>query len=158
MYWSAGERPLHGSRLSKLLTLYEQNYVQLRLLLPALKQLPVGVYWSRHPACLDLRVQVLEQARYTSTINLSYVFDHSRLCRAAPDLQVRVYHDARSAEVLSGLIHGHRYTRRSVRSLIDSWQANRFLYKWLRYCRFREHALNEGLPPTERDDTPPVTG
>lgn len=139
MYWSAGEKPLSNSQLAKLLTLYEQNYVLIRLLVPRLQEMPQGVYWSRVEHCLDLRLQVLEISPYTTTVNLSYVFDGSTRGHAAPDLQVRVYHDARSTEALSGLVHGHRLTTRTVRTLEGSWQLNRFLYKWLRYCRHRGH-------------------
>lgn len=142
MYWSAGEKPLSNSQLAKLLTLYEQNYVQMRMLIPRLQSMEAGVYWSRLDNCLDLRLQVLEVSPYTTTINLSYVFDGNTRGHAAPDLQIRVYHDARSAEVLSGLVHGHRLTTRAVRTLVGSWHLNRFLYKWIRYCRFRGHAFD----------------
>lgn len=139
MYWSAGEKPLSNSQLAKLLALYEQNYVLIRLLVPRLQEMRPGVYWSRLGHCLDLRLQVLEISPYTTTVNLSYVFDGSTRGHAAPDLQIRVYHDARSTEALSGLVHGHRLTTRTVRTLEGSWQLNRFLYKWLRYCRHRGH-------------------
>ncbi len=142
MYWSAGEKPLSNSQLAKLLTLYEQNYVQVRMLIPKLQTMATGVYWSRLESCLDLRLQVLEVSPYTTTINLSYVFDGSTRGHAAPDLQIRVYHDARSAEALSGLVHGHRLTTRNVRTLIGSWHLNRFLFKWLSYCRFRGHGFD----------------
>lgn len=142
MYWSAGEKPLSNSQLAKLMTLYEQNYVQARMLIPRLQSMDAGVYWSRVEGCLDLRLQILEVSPYTTTINLSYVFDGDTRGHAAPDLQIRVYHDARSAEALSGLVHGHRLTTRSVRTLEGSWHLNRFLYKWLRYCRFRGHAFD----------------
>lgn len=141
MQWAAGDKPLSNSQLAKLLTLYEQNYVQVRMLIPQLQELSPGVYWSQVDNCLDLRLQVLESSPYTTTINLSYVFDGQTRAHAAPDLQIRVYHDARSTEALSGLMHGHRLTTRRVRSLNGSWQLNRFLYKWLRYCRHRGHSF-----------------
>lgn len=141
MHWSAGEEPLSNSQLAKLLALYEQNYIQARMLIPQLQSMEVGVYWSRMDDCLDLRLQVLEISPYTTTINLSYVFDGSTRGHAAPDLQLRIYHDARSTEAMSGLVHGHRLTTRRVRTLSSSWHLNRFLYKWLRYCRYRGHSF-----------------
>jgi len=141
--WSLGQKPLSSSQLAELMQLYEQNYVQMRMLVPELQQLQRSELWSRVEECLDLRLVINETSPYTTTVNLSYVFDNDTGPRIAPDLEVRVYHDARSAEVMSGLLHGKRFEARRVRSLEGSWRLNRFLYKWLRYCRFRGHSFSE---------------
>jgi len=88
-----------------------------------------------------------EQTPYTSTLRLTYRFIESEgdtpRAIAEPDLMLRVYHDARSAEVISGLIHGQQHVQRKTRGLDNSWQLNRFLYKWLRYLRHRGHNLSD---------------
>jgi len=62
----------------------------------------------------------------------------------APDFEIRVYHDARTAEVVSGLLHGQQHVERKTRNLDDSWRLNRYLYKWLSYILRRGHRLQWG--------------
>jgi uncharacterized protein YqiB (DUF1249 family) len=63
---------------------------------------------------------------------------------ADPDLQIRVYHDARLAEVRS-CARWHRHeVLQSIRSelardLGDRWLRNIMLNKWLDYCVERGH-------------------
>lgn len=130
-------------RFGNLMELYEKNYMQLRLLIPQLKQGPISTAVSRVPGCLTLYMQLTEQSPYTSTLRLTYRFvsrgEPNPRGIAEPDLYIRVYHDARSAEVLSGLLHGQQHIPRKTRGLEGSWKLNRFLYKWLRYLLFRGH-------------------
>ncbi len=119
--------------------LYEQNYMLTRLLIPGLKKIGTGEHTSRIEGCLPLYLNVLEKEKYTTTLSLSYRFRERSKYPKQPDLIVRVYHDANTAEVMRGLIHGQRYTRRMSRTLDESWKLNRFLYKWLRYCLYRGH-------------------
>jgi len=136
-------RPKHKTtdRFGNLMELYEQNYMLLRLLAPRLKHANVSTAISVMPGCLDLYLQLTEQSPYTSTLRMTYRFVDESESRASaePDLYIRVYHDARSAEVMSGLLHGQRHTPRATRQLDNSWQLNRFLYKWLRYLLYRGH-------------------
>ncbi len=122
--------------------LYEQNYLLVRLLIPALRDLSLGDYVSEIDQCLPLHLRVTEKEKYTTTLNLSYRFRKSSRYPKQPDLLIRVYHDANTAEVLSGLVHGQRYVQRETRTLEASWKSNRFLYKWLRYCLYRQHAFS----------------
>ncbi len=123
--------------------LYEQNYLQLRLLIPDLKRAEISTDVSKVPGCLPLYMQVIEKSPYTTTLRLTYRFvsanGRSSRASAEPDLMLRVYHDARTAEVVSGLIHGQQHVERKTRGLDNSWRLNRFLYKWLRYLHFRGH-------------------
>ena len=72
------------------------------------------------------------------------MFEDQGQAIADPDLQIRVYHDARLAEVQS-CARWHRHTmlesiRSSlVRSLGDRWLRNTMLNKWLDYCVERGH-------------------
>jgi len=140
-------------RFGNLMELYERNYVQLRLLIPDLKRGPISTTVSNVPDCMTLYLQLTEQSPYTSTLRLTYRFIEpaspvsasgrqkvSLRATAEPDLTIRVYHDARSAEVMSGLLHGQQHPRKT-RGLDGSWQLNRFLYKWLRYLLYRGHGF-----------------
>ena len=126
-----------------LMTLYESNYVRLRDLAPHLKTLQ-GEQVSMVAGDCPLYLRVDEHCRYTTTFTLTYLFDTVAGVIADPDLQVRVYHDARAAEVL----HCARWHRHDVlsslksalyRQLGDRWLRNVMLNKWLDYCAERGH-------------------
>jgi uncharacterized protein YqiB (DUF1249 family) len=60
---------------------------------------------------------------------------------------VRIYHDARQAEVMS---RSYRRLNREIRhcgvyprgwELRRRWDLNRFLYKWLGYCCYQGHCF-----------------
>ncbi len=141
MYFPPLTKRKTSNRLAKLMDLYETNYLQMRLLVPDLKLLEDSTYVSKREGCIDLRLNVIERFKYTTTIKLSYDFSvNSDECEEL-DLVVRIYHDARTAEVMSGLIHGQRHEERRVRDLDDGWVLNRFLYKWIRYCLYRGHSF-----------------
>jgi uncharacterized protein YqiB (DUF1249 family) len=131
-------------RLARLMELYESNYLLIRLLVPGLALLEQGdQHVSAVPGCVDLLLEVLEKEKYTTTLRLTYLFDDASRDRVEePDLTIRIYHDARTAEAMSGLIHGRRHEQRRTRDLDDGWVLNRFLYKWIRYCLHRGHRFS----------------
>ena len=119
--------------------LYEQNYILMRLLAPQLRTLRSREYTSRVDQCLPLYMTVVEKEKFTTTVCLTYRFTRTNRYPKQPDLFIRVYHDSKSAEVISGLIHGVKHNARITRKLDSSWEATRFLYTWLRYCLHRGH-------------------
>jgi uncharacterized protein YqiB (DUF1249 family) len=126
-----------------LMTLYESNYIRLRRLVPDLEQL-AGSMISTVPGDCPLHLQVEERSRYTTTFRLTYFFDEGDEQRADPDLIVRVYHDARLAEVRScARWHQHEVLRllrfNCTQQLGDRWARNMMLNKWLDYCAERGH-------------------
>lgn len=131
-----------SDRLARLMELYESNYLLIRLLIPDLSDMREDSYVSVRSDCLDLHLTVLERCKYTTTIKLTYRFGGEGSARLEPDLVIRIYHDARTAEAMSGLIHGHRHEQRRVRDLDEGWILNRFLYKWIRYCLHRGHRFS----------------
>ena len=124
--------------LPGLMALYEENYMRLRRLIPRLDAIH-GSAVSCVEGCIDLHVTVLERARYTTTLHLTYVFDDGEGIRHEPDLRVRVQHDARTAEAMELHIGRGRYHFDARRTLQRSWERNRFLHKWLGYCLHRGH-------------------
>lgn len=131
-----------GSFVS-LMSLYESNYIRLASLVPGLHTIE-GVHVSRVTGDCALHLAVDERSRYTTTIRLTYVFDDAGQPLADPDLQIRVYHDARLAEV-QACARWHRHSLlEALRSQLalalgDRWLRNVMLNKWLDYCFERGH-------------------
>ncbi len=123
-----------------LMALYEENYMRLRRLVPRLDRIGDRAV-SRVPGCIDLHVVVLERARYTTTLRLTYVFADGSGERREPDLRVRVQHDARTAEAMDVRLERGCYQFDARRTLQRSWERNRFLHKWLGYCLYRGHCF-----------------
>jgi hypothetical protein len=135
-----------------LMTLYESNYIRLRRLAGDVRGL-AGRTVSSVPGDLDLHVEALEHSPYTTILRLTYFFDDAGTGVADPDLEVRVYHDARLAEAsrcarwvrhpgLAGLQACLPLT------LGERWLRNMLLNKWLDYCAERGHSLRAaGQPP-----------
>jgi len=128
-----------------LMTLYESNFIRLRALLGDARGL-IGRSLSSTPGDLDLHVEALEHSRYTSILRLTYFFADAEATVAEPDLEVRVYHDARLAEAsrcpqrvrhpgLAGLQAG------LSSALNERWRRNMLLNKWLDYCAERGHRI-----------------
>ncbi len=126
-----------------LMTLYESNYIRLRALVGDVRALE-GASVSRVAGDCDLHLEVLEHSPYTSILRLTYWFDAPEGAVADPDLELRVYHDARLAEAT----RCGRWVRHpgleAIRSGIgaalgDRWLRNMLLNKWLDYTTERGH-------------------
>jgi uncharacterized protein YqiB (DUF1249 family) len=141
-----------------LMSLYESNYIRLGWLAGDLASLH-GEYRSRSRAECELVLTVLENSRYTTTLNLTYLLPKSPAegvtghgpaggFERLPDMQLRVYHDAHLAEAQGGGVveqmSGARVGRARLgsvpeRELGRRWQRNMMLNKWLEYCVERGH-------------------
>ena len=81
---------------------------------------------------LDLHLEVIERFPYTSEIALTYHFDKRDQMVAEPNLHIRVYSDARLAEVMSAKLRNWpEFQIQSGSQLGARWHVNRFLYKWI---------------------------
>ena len=132
--------------LPGLMELYELNYIQLRRLVPDFDVLPARAV-SQVAGALPLYLDIVERSPYTTTLRLTYRFSDESGEFPAPDLLLRLYHDAQVAEVISrGRRRGRRaaeYDRFHTRhSLQEKWEANRFLHKWLGYCLRQGHGFS----------------
>ena len=117
-----------------LMTLYESNYIRLGWLIPALHAAE-GRCVSQVPGDPALYLEVIERTPYTSLLNLSYRLDGAHV----PDMQVRVYHDARVAEA-----HSCAGAPTGGGELQRRWARNMMLNKWLEYCAERGHRFTPG--------------
>ena len=144
-------RPRTSDRFAALMELYERNYMLVRLLAPALGSMS-GTRTSTVDGELALEMRDIEHGRYTTTFRLTYRLSRrDALGRRGrePNLAIRLYHDARTCEVMSGLMPGETGEERRVRDLDEGHRLNRFLNRWLGYCLERGHGF-EGARRRER--------
>ncbi|MGI9291400.1 MAG: DUF1249 domain-containing protein [Gammaproteobacteria bacterium] len=128
-----------------LMTLYEANYIKFMQLVPALSQRK-GEFISQRPEDCDLHLTIEQQSKYTCELRLTYLFTEEQTNGELfdPDLIVRIYYDARMAEVYSW-INQHRHTvlhalNNECRSqMSERWARNIMLSKWLDYLSDRGH-------------------
>ena len=128
-----------------LMTLYESNYIRLGWLVGDLRSL-AGEQRSRVASDCELRLTVLERGRYTTMLALTYAIADGAGLPDAPDLTVRVYHDARLAEahsvgaVATPMAPAARHEP-GLPMLGARWARNMLLNKWLEYCVDRGHCF-----------------
>ncbi|MGR9101194.1 MAG: DUF1249 domain-containing protein [Gammaproteobacteria bacterium] len=135
----------------------ESNYKKLFRLIPDLHAIDRGAigFSPRRP---DLHLEIVEKAPYTLTLQLSHCFNIRLSEFLEPAVKIRVYLDARTAEVIRD--HVRTDVCKAIRNpgliteIMDyKWTLNYFLDKWLAHCigadyRFlaeeelREEALN----------------
>jgi uncharacterized protein YqiB (DUF1249 family) len=127
-----------------LMELYEANFILLRRLMPSMAGL-AGVDCSQGRGGLPLYIEVLEQDKFTTVLRMFYRLPaENGGINEAPDIHVRVYHDASVAEAVAGRLRGRDCVvmgRTGERCLDVRWRLNRFLYKWLRYLLHRRYLL-----------------
>jgi uncharacterized protein len=126
-----------------LMTLYESNYVRLRGLTGDVRSM-TGRIVSTTPSDCDLHLEIVEHSPYTSVLRLTYLFQDAAGQVADPDLEVRVYHDAKLAEASRCARWVRHPGLASIRSglsmtLGERWLRNMLLNKWLDYCVDRGH-------------------
>jgi uncharacterized protein YqiB (DUF1249 family) len=128
-----------------LMTLYESNYIRLRALLGDVRTLR-GRAVSTAPDDLDLHVEAIEHCPYTTILRMTYLFGDAPGPVAEPDLEVRVYHDARLAEASREAPRTRHAGLAGLRAALpaglgERWLRNMLLNKWLDYCAERGHRL-----------------
>jgi len=131
---------------TSLMTLYESNFIRLQALVGDVRRHQGSKVSSVAGDC-DLHLEILEHAPYTSMVRLTYKFLDEAGTVADPDLELRVYHDARLAEASQcgrWIMHPSlAHVRAGVpRQLGERWLRNMMLNKWLDYCVERGHEFN----------------
>src|SRR4249919_4193170 len=132
-------------RFGWLMGLYAENHRKLvRLFEPG--GLAVGAYASSIGDGLDLRIDVIEQHRFTSELRLTYAMVDAATGAPDPSAFVRLYRDARQAEAT------HCHVGRRWQDAIGLYpptdtmighrlRMNTFLGKWLDYLAEQGHGV-----------------
>ncbi|GAB2502102.1 DUF1249 domain-containing protein [Arenimonas alkanexedens] len=146
------------SRFAWLMGLYGENFQRLdRMFKPQL--LATGSYLSCVPDGLDLVVDVLHQHAYTVELRLSYRMQDAQTGQPDPSAYVRLYRDARQAEVTHCYVGRHWEDvlglRPSVQAMLSHrLRMNSFLNKWLDYLDGQGHGPDtlSGREPEAADE------
>jgi uncharacterized protein YqiB (DUF1249 family) len=146
------------SRFAWLMGLYGENFQRLsRMFQP--QSLPAGSYVSRVAGGLDLLVEVLDQHPYTVELRLSYRMRDAVTGQPDPSAYVRLYRDARQAEVTHCYVGRHWQDvlglRPSVQAVLSHrLRMNSFLNKWLDYLDGQGHGpyTLSALDPAPADE------
>lgn len=145
------------SRLTWLMGLYAENYQRISRLLDLRALEHPGVWHSGAGNGLDLVVEVLEVHAYTLELKLSYRMADPVTGQPDPSAYVRIYRDARQAEVT------HCYVGRHWQDALGlhpspkvmfghRMRMNSFLNKWLEYLLAQGHGPASLLPHADEDE------
>lgn len=134
--------------LAALMAACETNYWRLRkLLLPEFPKFANGdvfVFSLPSPGQQQerlLRLKILERSPYTTTLELMEVVSDEQVSRwgLSPQLMARIYHDAKTAEVLvfqqqKNFYGRYEYPNAQMRQQDEKFQLNSLLAEWLNHC------------------------
>ena len=132
-------------KLHRLHDVQEEIFRQLQLLIPD-EVAYFDSFQSRVEGSPLLRMDILERHPYTTFLRLTYFFDNGKAPELAPDAHIRLYSDARMAEVTSfDPVQGCRRTASPFyphRQLFEkNWRLNLALDKWLGYLLQQGHSI-----------------
>ncbi len=160
------KRILQRRRFVGLMDLYDRNFALINKLIHNLDELPNScmTQLSDYP---DLYLEIQERCKFTTMLKLTYWFplsdDASDLDQelemiADPDLDIRIYHDAKSVEAMSckpkGFMPISKEAIGEKQHLDCRWDSNLFLNKWLEYMvsvgyQFRLNNISNSKPFAE---------
>ncbi len=132
--------------LPSILATCEHNYVCMLKLLPDCDTADLS-YTFEAARGFEYKLIILESTRYTSTIEISQVTTNTPSF-LRPTMTVRLYHDAKVAEVLSSqrtqsLKPVYEYPNLNMHQRNEKFMVNVFLAEWLHFC------LSQRLASTE---------
>lgn len=144
-----GIRLVQPRSFAGLMTLYAANFASLRQLLGDLRKLPATLT-SRSPSDFQIYLTVSERSRYTTCLRMTYRLNVEGRPRSSPDLELRIYHDARLAEAVScgdssRIVGPGVQVSRAHCELAQRWTLNMLLRKWLEYCLDHQHRFGDPL-------------
>ena len=142
------------SKLKRLQDLQTEIYRQLQLLIPD-QVAHYDSFQSQVPGSPLLRMDILERHPYTHFLRMTYQFNDNEQREIAPDAHIRMYNDARMAEVTS--FNPEQGFKRLANPWYPqhqlfqrTWQLNQALDKWLGYLLHQGHGITSMLPAGDR--------
>lgn len=123
--------------LPSMLAVCDNNYARLLRLLPDCDTQDLSYRFVIN-AKLTYQIVILDSSRYTSTLEMS------QIALGSPDylkpvMQIRLYHDAQMAEVISSQQVGaikaaYKYPNVKMHQPNEKAMVNQFLAEWLAFC------------------------
>ena len=141
-------------RLKRLQEIQAEIYRQLLLLIPEAVTY-YDFFQSSVAGSPLLRMDILERHPYTHFLRLTYQFEDHEEREIAPDAHIRIYHDARLAEVTS-FNPDQGFTRLAhpwypQQQLFQrTWRQNLALDKWLGYLLHQGHGVVSMRPAADK--------
>lgn len=133
--------------LGALMAECEANYARLMKLLPDMEAQPQRAFGISAAGRASVRVclEVIEQFKYTATLRFRQ--EQRAPLVEGPELWIRIYHDARMAEVVEPgdprqLRGVYPYPNQKMYQPDEKAQRNLYLGEWLRQCLAQGHALD----------------
>jgi len=127
-------------KLANMHQVCEVNYGRLLRLLPDCDTEDLQ-YQFQVNAGLSYTIKIIECSRYTSTLEMSQksLIGQVKYEFLRPVVQVRLYHDARMAEVISAqnigsLKPSYQYPNTKMYQKNEKEMVNSFLAEWLQFC------------------------
>ncbi len=127
--------------LTRQMAICEVNYARLNKLMPDLEECDMREFqlvWGKHQ--VQIRFEVEERFVYTTTLQISQQEHNGSSWLESPALVVRLYHDARMAEVIClkrrrQLSGAYPYPNRDMHQPDEKVQLNHYLGEWLSHCQ-----------------------
>jgi len=134
---------INRQRSRDLHRLNEINYQLILKLIPNIRNTQESVISTTLNAP-DLHLHIIERSPYTTVIALTHEFMAGSASIPAPDLWVRVCHDAMVAEAIANQdgaspAHAKTYTWHKGLDSDVKWKLNTFAEKWLKRCLKQGH-------------------
>jgi uncharacterized protein YqiB (DUF1249 family) len=135
--YPTGNRKKYVPNLKGFHALCEANYMCMLKLLPDM-DVESQSYEFGTDQEMQYKIRIVEASRYTTTLDVSQKSD-SLPAWLKPSMQVRLYHDARMAEVLSSqnvsaIKPSYDYPNQKMHQKNEKEMTNSFLAEWLLFC------------------------
>jgi uncharacterized protein YqiB (DUF1249 family) len=135
-------------KLANMHQVCEVNYGRLLRLLPDCDTEDLE-YQFRVNASLQYTIKIIDCSRYTSTLEMSQKNQIGQIEYEflRPVVQVRLYHDAKMAEVISAqnigsLKPSYQYPNTKMYQKNEKEMVNLFLAEWVQFCLTQSNQLN----------------
>ncbi len=124
--------------VGETINLYEANYKRLLRLVPFVRE-SEGVTLLEIGELPEMKLEVVEHCRYTTVVALTCHLSSAQAWMTDPNMKIRLYHDAKVAEVIACQNHcrfeaRYPYPNRKMFSRHEKRQVNVFLGEWLEHC------------------------
>lgn len=147
---------MRRTNANSLMWVFEANYDRLMKLIPRMPAVGEAVA-SSVDGMTDLHLEVVERSRYTTTISLTQYLRSEDKLLPDPYMRIRLYHDAKVAEVLAYQNHAHfkhryPYPNPRMHQRCEKRMLNQFLGEWLAHCIARGYRFDQEAPSTVISD------